>query len=144
MQPLLVASKEDGRDNGAEEGDDDEARDAQHPGQGAVLPFVASRLRLKFPPARVCETWNHYQRAYSAWRLESVADFFIQGPHQRGGGAFVGRVVYAPAPARRVRQLYMEGYSHLSPRTRPCSVASSLEVLVSMKSQEKILRMTST
>ena len=51
VQPPLVASEEDSRDDGAEEGDDDEARDAQHPGQGTVLPLVASGLGLKLPSA---------------------------------------------------------------------------------------------
>ena len=51
MQPPLVVSEEDSRDDGAEEGDDDEARDAQHPGQGAVLPLLASGLGLKLPSA---------------------------------------------------------------------------------------------
>ena len=65
MQPLFVACEEDGRDDGAEEGDDDEARDAKHPSQCAVLPFVANRLGLKLPPAKCdtnCEAWNHYRR----------------------------------------------------------------------------------
>ena len=62
MQPVLVAREEAGGDNGAEQCDKDEARDAEHPGQDAVCALVAQRLGLELPPVarggRVCKSVN--------------------------------------------------------------------------------------
>ena len=53
MEATLVPEQEPGGEHGAQESDEDQPGDAQHPGQDAVLPLVANRLGVEIPPGWV-------------------------------------------------------------------------------------------